>query len=195
MALQSTIKKAKKEQRAAYQAQLKQIPLAEVHRRSAVISSLALALPALQNKQVIAAYSSFGHEVVTQPLLASLLTAGFVLALPVVDQANRKMEFRRVDSLESLTPGVYGILEPRNGQLCFPEEIDLFFIPGLAFDRQGNRLGRGGGYYDRYLATIRPDAVKIGLAFQQQIADVLPVDPHDIKVNAVITEEGIIDQF
>ena len=192
MSLKSTVKKGKKSLRAAYQALLEQMPKVEARRRSAVICSTALALPVLQNKKVIAAYSSFGHEVVTQPLLANLLAAGFVLTLPVVDQQNQKMEFRRVDSLETLTPGVYGILEPHTGQLCSPEEIELLFIPGLAFDRQGNRLGRGGGYYDRYLPTVKPNAVKIGLAFQLQIADALPVDPHDIKVDAVITEQGII---
>ncbi|NLC53125.1 MAG: 5-formyltetrahydrofolate cyclo-ligase [Firmicutes bacterium] len=190
--MKSTVKNEKIKLRAAYQARLGQLPKAEARRRSAVICALALDLPVLLNKQVVAAYSSFGHEVVTQPLLAGLLKAGFTLALPVVDQQNRKMEFRRVDRLETLTPGVYGILEPRNGQLCCPEEIELFFIPGLAFDRQGNRLGRGGGYYDRYLSMIKPSAVKIGLAFQIQIAAALPVDPHDIKVDAVLTEEGII---
>jgi len=190
--LQSTVKAEKKELRAVYQMKLAQIPEAKVRRWSAQICARALALPVLPDKQVIAAYSSFGHEVATRPLLAGLLAAGHVLVLPVVDRQSRMMEFRRVDSLDALTPGVYGILEPRSGELCSPEEIELFFIPGLAFDRQGNRLGRGGGFYDRYLSTVRPDAAKIGLAFQLQIAEALPVAPHDIKVDAVLTEQEII---
>ncbi|MBA2133599.1 5-formyltetrahydrofolate cyclo-ligase [Capillibacterium thermochitinicola] len=190
--MQSTVKAEKKELRAVYQTKLAQIPEAKVRRWSAQICARALALPVLPDKQVIAAYCSFGHEVATRPLLAGLLAAGHVLVLPVVDRQSRMMEFRRVDSLDALTPGVYGILEPRSGELCSPEEIELFFIPGLAFDRQGNRLGRGGGYYDRYLSTVRPDAAKIGLAFQLQIAEALPVAPHDIKVDAVLTEQEII---
>lgn len=190
--MQSTVKAKKKELRAVYQTKLAQIPEAKVRRWSAQICARALALPVLPDKQVIAAYCSFGHEVATRPLLAGLLAAGHVLVLPVVDRQSRMMEFRRVDSLDALTPGVYGILEPRSGELCSPEEIELFFIPGLAFDRQGNRLGRGGGYYDRYLSTVRPDAAKIGLAFQLQIAEALPVAPHDIKVDAVLTEQEII---
>ncbi|HHW12372.1 MAG TPA: 5-formyltetrahydrofolate cyclo-ligase [Firmicutes bacterium] len=190
--MQSTVKAKKKELRAVYQTKLAQIPEAKVRRWSAQICARALALPVLPDKQVIAAYCSFGHEVATRPLLAGLLAAGHVLVLPVVDRQSRMMEFRRVDSLDALTPGVYGILEPQSGELCSPEEIELFFIPGLAFDRQGNRLGRGGGYYDRYLSTVRPDAAKIGLAFQLQIAEALPVAPHDIKVDAVLTEQEII---
>lgn len=191
--LSFAIKKRKKELRATYQAKLGLLPEEEIRRRSEVICALALALPVLQNKQVVAAYSSFRQEVVTRPLLTGLLTAGYVLALPVVDQTNRKMDFRRVDSLKTLTPGVYGILEPKSGRLCPPDAIELFFIPGLAFDRQGYRLGRGGGYYDRYLSTSKPGAVKIGLAFHLQLTEALPVDPHDIKVDAVITEQGIIE--
>lgn len=190
--MQSTVKAKKKELRAVYQTKLAQIPEAKVRRWSAQICARALALPVLPDKQVIAAYCSFGHEVATRPLLAGLLAAGHVLVLPVVDRQSWMMEFRRVDSLDALTPGVYGILEPRSGELCSPEEIELFFIPGLAFDRQGNRLGRGGGFYDRYLSTVRPDAAKIGLAFQLQIAEALPVAPHDIKVDAVLTEQEII---
>lgn len=192
MPLPSAMKREKKELRATYQAMLQQLSAAEVRQRSAEICASALALPALQQKRTIAAYSSFGQEVITQPLLANLLAAGFALTLPVVDQQNRKMDFRYVDDLLTLRPGVYGILEPHDGRLCPPEEIELFFLPGLAFDRQGNRLGRGGGYYDRYLSTIQPPAVKVGLAFQLQIAEALPVDAHDIKVDAVITEEGIM---
>ncbi|NLM36684.1 MAG: 5-formyltetrahydrofolate cyclo-ligase [Firmicutes bacterium] len=188
----TTVPTEKKDLRAFYRAKLAQIPEVEARRWSARICARALALPILPDKQVIAAYSSFGHEVATRTLLAGLLAAGRPLALPVVDQQTRVMAFRRVDRLETLTPGVYGILEPRTGQWCSPEEIALFFIPGIAFDRQGNRLGHGGGYYDRYLSTVRPEAVKIGLAFQLQIAEALPASPHDIKVDAVLTEQEII---
>lgn len=186
------IKKRKNELRAVYEEKQQQLSRGEVLRRSELICDYALALPALRDRKRIAAYSSFGHEVSTGPLLAGLLASGFLLTLPVVDKLAQKMEFRYVDNLNTLTPGVYGILEPQEGRLCPPEEIELFFIPGLAFDLKGNRLGRGGGYYDRYLSTVRPSAFKVGLAFQLQITDTLPVDPHDVKVDALITENGIV---
>ncbi len=188
------IAQQKKELRAIYQAKLEQLPLTEVRRRSELICAYALTLPALQKTTTVAAYASFNHEVMTDGLLARLLAAGFRLTLPVVNKKNRTMVFRGVENLKTLTPGPFGILEPQKEEpLCPPEEIGVFFIPGLAFDRQGNRLGRGAGYYDRYLATINHRAVRAGLAFQLQIAEeALPVTATDMKIDTLLTEEGFI---
>lgn len=186
------IAQQKKELRAIYQAKLEQLPLTEVRRRSELICTYALALPALKKTTTVAAYASFNHEVMTDGLMAGLLAEGFRLALPVVNKKNRTMEFRRVEDLRTLTPGPFGILEPQKEPLCPPEEIGVFFIPGLAFDRQGNRLGRGAGYYDRYLATVNHPAVRVGLAFQLQIAETLPVTATDMKIDSLLTEEGFI---
>ncbi|HEY8392564.1 MAG TPA: 5-formyltetrahydrofolate cyclo-ligase [Capillibacterium sp.] len=182
----------KKELRAFFRAKLEQLPLSEVRRRSERICGYALALPALRKTTTVAAYASFGHEVMTDPLLAGLLAEGFRLVLPVVDKKTRTMEFRRVENLTALTPGPFGIREPQTGPLCPPEEIGVFFLPGLAFDRRGNRLGRGAGYYDRYLAKLRHPAFKAGLAFQLQITDALPVTATDVKIDSLLTEEGIL---
>ena len=186
------IAQQKKELRKMCQIKLEQLPLTEVKRRSEIICTSALILPILQNKPTVAAYASIHHEVKTDRLLASLLAKGFCLTLPVVRKETRTMEFRQVDSIKALTPGPFGILEPQTGRLCPPEEIGVFFIPGLAFDRQGNRLGKGGGYYDRYLKTVKHTAVKVGLAFQLQLIEALPVTTTDLKVDSLITEEGFI---
>lgn len=186
------IAQQKKELRTIFRTKLEQLPLSEVRRRSELICNYALTLPVLQTTTTVAAYASFGHEVMTGPLLAGLLADGFRLVLPVVNKETRTMEFRRVENLAALIPGPYGILEPQQGSLCPPEEIEVFFIPGLAFDRQGNRLGRGAGYYDRYLAALRHPAFKVGLAFQLQITDALPVTATDMKIDSLLTEEGIL---
>ena len=86
-----------------------------------------------------------------------------------------------------LQSGAFGVLEPRRSLNEIPiHEIDAFFCPGLAFDRSGGRLGRGRGFYDRILATARPDALKIGICFAHQIVPDTYSEPHDIPMDAVI---------
>lgn len=100
------------------------------------------------------------------------------------------MKFYYIDSLKSLTPGAYGILEPEaypQREAC--KEHALVILPGVAFDRQGNRIGYGKGFYDNYLST-HPQYHRIGLAFSAQCVDFIPADCHDIRVEAVITEKG-----
>ncbi|NLW57095.1 MAG: 5-formyltetrahydrofolate cyclo-ligase [Firmicutes bacterium] len=180
----------KKSLRRYYTAELNQLTKAEVEAKSRLIYGQALSLPVLKNVRTVAAYASFGNEVDTTRLLTVLQERGFWVVLPVVNRSTRTMEFRRMETLSSLQPGVYGIREPLQGQLCPLEQIDLFFVPGLAFDLQGRRLGRGAGYYDRYLA--RSVAVKIGLAYELQVTPCLPAEAHDISMDLVITEERII---
>ncbi len=86
--------------------------------------------------------------------------------------------------------GAFGIEEPMGSDCHDIEEIDLVVVPGVAFDRKGNRLGRGRGYYDRLLSQAR--CPLIGVAYSLQIAEELPAEPHDIKIPVVITEKEII---
>ena len=88
---------------------------------------------------------------------------------------------------EILTPGEFGILEAPDGSPEIPlSEIDLFLCPGLAFDLTGGRLGRGRGFYDRLLARARPDAIKLGICFPQQIVSNTFSEPHDIHMDQVV---------
>ena len=99
--------------------------------------------------------------------------------------------------MDELTPGTWQILEPkpewraRLDRHVEAVELDLIIVPGLAFDRHGDRLGLGKGYYDRLLQHIRPDAVKIAVAFECQIVDKIPVLPHDVRMDMVITENAV----
>lgn len=102
-----------------------------------------------------------------------------------------KLVFHRIDRLEQLKRGAFGIAEPTTDlPTVSASEIDCFLCPGLGFDRNRNRLGRGKGFYDRALASARGDALRIGIAFREQVVDKLPADPHDIPMTSVISENG-----
>jgi 5-formyltetrahydrofolate cyclo-ligase len=184
----------KKRVRWEYRRRLAALDREEIVQKSALITARALALPQLQTAETVGAYASIGNEVATGNLIASLLSAGKDLVLPVV-KGDGIMEFRAVTDPARLTPGVFGIPEPRSGELCPPEKIDFLFVPGLAFDRHGGRLGRGKGYYDRYLAragALRPDLTKAGLAFSGQLAAAVPLDDRDLLMDLIVTEEEVI---
>lgn len=187
------IKLSKKAYRQKYGEEIKKLSPEVVDQKSSIISHRALTFPLLSEAKTVGAYVSFRNEVKTYDLLNHLLRRGFYLTLPVVNTLEHTMEFREIEKLQDLLPGALGIKEPKTGCYCHPEEIDLFFIPGVAFDFQGNRLGRGAGYYDHYFSRARPDAIKVGIAFQLQLAPKLPVNENDIKMDYIITEDQIID--
>jgi 5-formyltetrahydrofolate cyclo-ligase len=108
------------------------------------------------------------------------------------------MEFVDVGALADLTTSSWHpkIREHGNpaARVVPPEEIDVILVPGLAFTRLGQRLGRGGGYYDRYLASLPAKTLKIGVCFGFQIVDALPTESHDQAVAAVVTEAGFLSK-
>ncbi len=138
-------------------------------------------------------YAGTDGEVETLPLLHRWIETGRKIILPrVVGDGIRLVE---VDHLEDLAPGYRGILEPRpgSGKMVGWEEVEIVLVPGLAFDLQGNRLGRGGGHYDRGLARMNPKALKIGLAFDFQVVERLPAEGRDMPVDLVVTENRIVE--
>lgn len=104
------------------------------------------------------------------------------------------MTFRRFSRVEDLTAGAFGIAEPAAdsppGDL---REIDLFLCPGLGFSPAGVRLGRGKGYYDRTLAGARSDAIRVGVAFREQILPFLPAEAHDLPMHRLAGPDGLAD--
>jgi 5-formyltetrahydrofolate cyclo-ligase len=136
-------------------------------------------------------YLDFGTEVQTLPFIQPLPAAGVVVPFC---QKNEIVPIR-IFSFDELTAGVFNILEPLPDIVAdpqrriLPREIENVLVPALAFDRRGNRLGRGKGYYDRFLKTLSCDIMTIGLAFECQIAEPLPYDEWDEPVKKVITEK------
>ena len=129
-------------------------------------------------------YSSLSDEVDTTTLLDSLATQGKTVVLPkVIDAEN--MELRLYTGRTDLTIGNYGIMEPTGRLFTDLHDIEVAVIPGMAFDRNGHRLGRGKGYYDRMLAQM-PQIYKIGICFDFQLLENIPHDTHDILMDEVI---------
>ena len=148
-----------------------------------VISSLR---PLLAEAQTIMAYYSLPDEVNTHALIDELVAEGKTVLLPKVTGADT-MELRRYTGRADLQEGAYHILEPVGEPFTDLSAIDLILVPGLAFDAAGHRLGRGRGYYDRFLhSKNRPYCVKIGVCFDFQKVDEVPVDAHDIAMDKVV---------
>jgi 5-formyltetrahydrofolate cyclo-ligase len=165
----------------------------------AIVASIT-AHPAWARARVLALYSALPGE----PDLEALWRPESGERIPERGGARRfcyprteaaGMAFFEVQSPDELiaAPWHPRIREPTfdPARLVPPEEIDLILVPGLAFTRDGQRLGRGGGYYDRYLASLPTAIMKLGVCFQCQLVESLPLEAHDQRVHAVVTEDGI----
>ncbi len=146
-------------------------------------------LPDFVSSKSIMFYISLSEEVDTLPLLKETIKSGRTVTIPYINKvSNSLISVSISDPDNDLTPGSYGIMEPK-AHLVRQYDVnllDLVFVPGLAFDREGHRLGRGKGYYDRFLKTLPSYVKRIGLAFDFQILDIIPVNQHDERLDQVI---------
>jgi 5-formyltetrahydrofolate cyclo-ligase len=138
----------------------------------------------LDSSHTILLYNALPDEVPTQALMDQLIAQGKIVLLPCVIN-DTDMELRRYTGPQDLQPGSYGIQEPTGELFTDYDTIDVAIVPGMAFDAEGHRLGRGKGYYDRFLSRV-PHLYKIGLCFSWQLVDHVPCDEHDIKMDEVI---------
>ena len=161
-------------------------------RRGAAIRERVAALPIYAAARAVHCYLSMRSEVDTRPLIASALAAGKRVAVPVVVPRAADLSHAWLDSLDAdaLAPGSFGTFNPRVLRLAEPGEWDLTIVPLLAFDRRGYRLGYGKGFYDRLLAASPAPAV--GVAFAAQEVAALPVEPHDVALAWIVTEDEVI---
>ncbi len=185
------------------------LALEEIVQKSASVREAVLAMPEVEQTELVCMYLSYGREVDTRPLVAQFAAMGKRVAVPKV-LGPGAMEFYYIQSLADCVPGAYGILEPKEGLTVVQPDFVLtsdiadvtagvmqekisrsvMLLPGLAFDQNGARMGYGGGYYDRYL-TSYPQFTKIALAYEFSVFSKLPTEPHDIPVDYIITEEKI----
>lgn len=144
----------------------------------------------------LAAFCPFRKEPDIRPFLRRFLADGRMVFLPRFCRERACYELVKISSLETdVAPGTYGILEPIPSLIGMQPPFhaplqQVWLVPGIAFDRSGNRLGRGKGFYDRLLEGA--DGVKIGVAYDCQIADSIPSDIHDVSMDYVVTESQII---
>ncbi|MGH8630204.1 MAG: 5-formyltetrahydrofolate cyclo-ligase [Burkholderiales bacterium] len=159
----------------------------------AAMTGSLIELAPYRRARTVSAYCSFGSEFDSAALLAEVLRTGKRLVLPRIDRAARRLVFHFVADLDArLVPGTWGILEPDPGRCPIVDlrEIEFMLVPGVAFTRDCERLGYGGGFYDRVLAQLDPECRSVSAAFSLQIVDSLPAGPDDRRVDAVVTESG-----
>ncbi len=162
----------------------KRVGIKNKYERSLSILENLKKLNIIEKAKVVGLYSSFNGEVETEEIFSYLKKSGVMVVYPKVIGKN-VMKFYNVRDLSDLVKGAYGILEPT----CQEEtEPDVVITPGLAFSEECDRLGYGGGYYDRYL--VGKNILKIGLCYQDLITNI-ETDEYDIKMDYVITEEKI----
>jgi 5-formyltetrahydrofolate cyclo-ligase len=159
------------------------------------ITERLLALPAYRDARCVLAYMSFGSEPGTGLFVAHALHSGKHLVLPRVDRTARALRLHRVeDPARDLEAGVWGIREPRSAcPAATPDEIDFVLVPGVAFTERGERLGYGGGYYDRLIPRFRRRSPLVAGAFSLQLQPALPVDAFDQRMDLVVTEERVYE--
>lgn len=163
--------------------------------KSNIITNKVLKTPEYKEAANILLYADYCREVMTRGIFDDALLHKKRVYLPKSDSLTNTMEFYRITSLDQLTRGFKGILEPKEDlkkrYRLDKNEDTLAIIPGVAFDTQGYRLGYGRGFYDKYLSARRQIST-IALAFSCQILDELPHEAHDIRMDKVVTEEIII---
>lgn len=138
-------------------------------------------------------YVSYKSEVDTKEIINYSLNNGKIIYVPKINIQDKTMRAIRINSLNELYVNKYGILEPNIVDKNYIElDFDLIVLPGMAFDKVGNRIGYGGGYYDKYLSVLQCKIDKVALAYGFQVIDNIEVEEHDIKVDYLITDNEII---
>ena len=153
------------------------------------------ALPEYRAAASVLFYVDFGNEVRTQPLLTTALAQRKRIAVPYC--LDDRLELFLLEGIDELASGTFGIPEPRVALRALADRrvhvsgLDLIMVPGVAFDRRGGRLGHGKGYYDKLLQNAPPDTPLVALAFECQVLPEIPMQPHDVYMDKVITEKTI----
>ncbi len=169
--------------------------IGEVQQKSEDITDQVLLLHEFVRARGIACYVSKGTEVDTRVLIRRALDRGNQVLIPVVKKGDVDLFFSEIKDLgKELAPGTFDILEPKP-EFVRPvslDAIDILFVPGIAWDRNGYRLGWGRGYFDRVLKSLPPHVKSVGLAFNLQLINQIPRDQFDVAVDMVVTESRVL---
>ena len=152
-----------------------------------------VSIPQFQNASMVMMFLSLPHEVDTSEAILHAWQLGKAIAVPKVSFQQRHMIAVQINSLETeISTEASGLQNPVEGVPVAFEEIDLVVTPALGFDKKGNRLGRGGSYYDRFFANTELKASRCGFGFAEQLVEKIPVTDHDQPVDIIVTEKEII---
>ncbi|WP_313339414.1 5-formyltetrahydrofolate cyclo-ligase [Sedimentibacter sp.] len=167
----------------------------EAEQKSKVIMNKLTSLDEYKSSKVVFIYMSFKNEVNTYELIERMLSEHKRVVIPYTDTKNTEIIPSEIKQLkDDLVLNSFGYYEPVLEKIkqVKPEELDLIITPGVVFDESLNRVGFGKGYYDRILSKKRKDTKVIAVAYEFQVIDKVPTEPHDIKMDMIITEERII---
>jgi 5-formyltetrahydrofolate cyclo-ligase len=169
------------------------IPPETRHAKSVAVCERLLETPEYRLARTVMIFLSTPTEVDTSGIALDAWRRDKRVAAPRVSFEQRRMAAIEIDSLSSgLHTIALGVREPIDGQLIPPGELDLVFVPGLAFDEQGNRLGRGQGFYDRFLSQPAFAGVSCAVAFEEQVLPAVPHEEHDVRVRMLVTDRRVL---
>jgi 5-formyltetrahydrofolate cyclo-ligase len=163
----------------------------EVRSKSLLIQQSFINSAEFANAKVLALYAPIHNEVNTAEVFTAALASSKTVLYPALH--DERLVFRRVITLEGLRKGAFGIPEPDS--LCAaqdPREADIVILPGVAFDMKGRRIGYGKGYYDKTLHSLEGRGKLVGFCYDFQLVDIITDEPHDVKMDLLITEKRVI---
>ena len=154
---------------------------------AASLAERLLALPELDSARVVLAYAALPSELDPSLAVEGLRACGRQIAYTRIESPG-VLGLHGVDSEAELVPGPLGIRQPSpDASRVAHDAVDAVIVPGVAYDESGQRLGYGGGYFDRLLPLLRPECVRIGVAFDEQLLEAIPAEEHDAQVDIVVT--------
>jgi len=163
------------------------------HAKSMAACKRLMDTPEFDHASVVMIYLPIPGEVDVSPVALRGWQEQKIICAPKLSWDHRHMLPIEIRSLQTgLVSTVNGLREPADGEPIAMGTLDLVLVPALVFDRNGNRLGRGAGFYDRFLASVEFGGISVGIAFGEQVADEVPVHDHDIPVDILVTDEIIM---
>lgn len=182
--------KEKKELRKQIKKKISELSMVYCKSADEKIRKHALSLPEYENAEVVFCYVGTKDEINTTPMLQEILESGKQLGVPKCISKGI-MKVYAITSLDDLEEGAYGIMEPKDYcEEIPPQNINLAFVPCVTCNKKGDRLGYGGGFYDRYLS--RTDVRRVILCREKIMVSEIPVEEHDLRMEVVVSEEGMI---
>ena len=183
----------KKALRAQLRQRLQQLDAQDIHDRSQAAAQQLCQCKVFAKAQAVMLFLPMPHEVDAQPVAIRAWQMGKTVTVPLVSYEQKHMLPVEIRSLnEPMSTDRYGVRSPANGQPLPIDMIDLVVVPGLAFDREGHRVGRGGGFYDRFLAQPVFKGVTCGLCFDDQLLQEVPVVSHDVPLHMLVTDRQVL---
>ena len=170
----------------------------ELQIKSSTITNKLKDVKSFKQSNFVLCYVDFRNEVMTKELIKYCLEKNKKVAVPLIESRSGKQNRMLASEIHSidndLEPGFFGVYEPKKSciRVIDPNMIDFIVVPGVAFDYDRNRLGYGGGFFDRFMCEVKTNCTKAAVAFDLQVLDKIPADAHDMKVDMIITENRII---